>query len=46
VNPAFNGKLEPPDIISSLQCAFMLANSRNQQQNEVGGDGHPAPPNN
>ncbi|KAK7831294.1 topless-related protein 1 [Quercus suber] len=46
VNPAFNGKLEPPDIISSLQRAFMLANSRYQQQNEVGGDDHPAPPNN
>ncbi|KAL4650815.1 hypothetical protein ACB098_01G104400 [Castanea mollissima] len=45
-NPVFQGKLQPPNIKSTLQHAIMLANSGNRQQNGVGGNVCPAPPSN
>ena len=46
MNPVFHGKLEPPNIESTLQGAIMYGNSENQneQQNGDGGNGDPAPP--
>nr|XP_023872974.1 protein TPR3-like [Quercus suber] len=47
-NPVFQGKLQPPNIKSTLQHAIMLVNAgnNNQQHDGVGGNGCPAPPNN
>ncbi|XP_075652038.1 protein TPR3-like [Castanea sativa] len=46
MNPVFQGKLQPPNIESTLQGAIMYGNSANQneQQNGDGGNGDPAPP--
>ena len=46
MNPVFHGKLEPPNIESTLQGAIMYGNleNQNEQQNGDGGNGDPAPP--